>query len=562
MAVEYKKLIRKTIDLSADGDTEAMSDCLYLIRSLELENSTEVLAQRLNDYGTVIYDPKNFEMAHKYIKELRAAAAKETKNGNSFAADIYRQCLLFDAPHFLDEAILYAEFDRAYEKKFYEPRRKQLKQVVDAMQKLEERKIHTLGVMMPPGVGKSSIEIMFMVWSGFRNSGKGILMGSHSNSLLNGVYNEIMRMLDKDGEYRWREIFPNVKFAGNNAKEMRIDLGSRKRFETFQFASVGAGNAGRVRASNLLVLDDLVDGIESAMSKDRMDKLWQQFNTDYLQRRMDDCGLLLVATPWSLHDPIDKLEQMNDGNPDAQFIHLPAMDENDESNFQYPCGVGFSTEFYREQREIMDDVSWRALYMTQPIEREGTLYASEELRRFFELPDREPDAILAVADTKNKGDDYFVVPVAYQYGEDFYIGSFICDNGKPEIVDDRVANILVSKNVEIAQFESNNAGGRIAGKIQDKIKEMGGRCKITTKWVQSNKETRIIIASAWVKEHCLFLDDSVADREYKRAIQFLTSYTMVGKNKHDDVPDAMAAFYDFVTSGLNVSKIEVRKRFF
>lgn len=381
--MDYKALIERTIKVASGGDLQAMEDCFGLIRALEVHGSSTVLAKRVSDHDTIVYDTTNFDDAHKYVKELRSVCAKRAKAGMSAAVDLYKRCLLFDAPHFLDEAILYAEFDRPYEKKFYEPRRKQLKCIVDAMQRLENREIRTLGVMCPPGVGKSTIEIMFMVWSGLRNPEKSILMGSHSNSLLSGVYGEINRMLDADGEYKWREIFPHVPVTGTNAKDMRIDLGSRKRFETFEFASVGAGNAGRVRASNILALDDLVDGIESAMSRDRMDKLWQQFYTDYLQRQMDDCALLLVATPWSLSDPIDRLEDMHRDDPEAKFIHLPALDENDESNFDYPCGVGFSTEFYHSQREIMDDASWRALYMTEPVERSGVLYARDELRYFL-----------------------------------------------------------------------------------------------------------------------------------------------------------------------------------
>ena len=403
---------------------------------------------------------------------------------------------------------------------------------------------------MPPGVGKTTIEIMFLVWSGFRNPDRSILMGSHSNSLLSGVYGEINRMLDAGGEYKWHDIFPNVSVAGTNAKDMRIDLGVRKRFETFEFASVGAGNAGRVRASNILALDDLVDGIESAMSRDRMDKLWQQFYTDYLQRQMDDCALLLVATPWSLSDPIDRLEEMHNGDGDSEFIHLPALDENDESNFQYPCGVGFSTEFFHAQRDIMDDASWRALYMTQPIEREGTLYAPDELRRYFELPERDPDAVFAVCDQADGGGDYWAMPIAYQYGNDFYIEDFICDNSKPDVVEERIVEKLLQHKVKLAQFESNRGGGRIAENIQKKVKERGGITRITTKWNQQNKETRIIVASGFVKQNFLFKDDSFISqhKEYRTAMSFVTGYTMTGKNKHDDIPDALAALTDFISS--------------
>ena len=509
-----------------------------------------------------LIEQEDFADAHARNKEIRALSARYVKQrGDAKMLDLNKRSLLFDAPHDFDAAIRYAEFNREPKKKFYEPRRKQLKRVVDALQDLEERKIRILGIMMPPGAGKSTTGIMYMVWSGLRHPELSILGGSHSNSFLRGVYDEINRMLDPKGEYLWHEIFPAIRVVNTNAKDMRIDLEKPKRFETFEFSSIGSGNAGKVRASNLLYADDLVDGIESAMSKERMDKLWQQYYTDLRQRMIGDCVELLIQTPWTLHDPIDRLELAHADDPQAKFIHLPALDENDESNFDYPYGVGFTTQFYHEQRDIMDDASWRALYMTQPIEREGLLYSEDELRRYFELPEGEPDAILAVCDTKDRGTDYCVLPVVYQYGQDYYLEDIICDNGNPEVVEPRLVSALLKHKVHMARFESNSAGGRVAEKVQNMVKERGGRTRITTMYTTQNKETKVIIWSPWIKEHILFKDESVIkhNREYRRALNFLCSYTMAGKNKHDDVPDAMSQLAIFVDS-LASTKVEVFKR--
>jgi predicted phage terminase large subunit-like protein len=292
-----------------------------------------------------------------------------------------------------------------------------------------------------------------------------------------------------------------------------------------------------------------------------MDKLWQQYHTDLRQRMIGDCVELLIQTPWSLHDPIDRLEAMHSDDPLAEFIHLPALNENDESNFDYPHGLGFTTKFYHEQRDIMDDASWRALYMTQPIEREGQLYSEEELRRYFELPDATPDAILAVCDTKDRGTDYCVMPIIYQYGNDFYVEDVICDNGTPETVETRLVSKLIQHKVQMARFESNSAGGKIAEKVQKEVKSHGGITKITTKYTTSHKETKIIVNSPFIKEKFLFKDNSVikTDKEYRRMLNFLTSYTMAGKNKNDDVPDAFAMSAEFIQS-LEGNTVKVFRR--
>ena len=454
------------------------------------------------------------------------------------------------------------EWNREPEKKFYQPRRKVLREVVDALQQLADDEIDLLAISLPPGAGKTTLAIFFILWIALKYPDEPILTGSHSNSFVRGVYDECLRILDPQGEYRTAELFPTVQVSSTNAKDCRIDLGKRKRFETLEFTSIGTGNAGLYRASRLLYCDDLVSGIEVALSKERLDKLWETYTTDLRQRKIGDhCKELHIATRWSVHDVIGRLENDYGSSDRAKFIVIPALDDNDESNFDYAYGVGFNTKFYHEQRAIMEDASWRALYMNLPIEREGLLYSEDELRRYFELPDGEPDAILSVCDTKDRGTDYCGMPIVYKYGDDYYVEKIICDNSNPEVVETRLVMTLLEHKVQMSRFESNSAGGRVAQKVQEQVKAKGGITKITTKYTTANKETKIIVNSPWVKEHCLFKDNSVIknDKEYKRAMNFLCSYTMAGKNKYDDIPDVFAQLSEYIQSIVG-TKVEVFKR--
>ena len=167
-----------------------------------------------------------------------------------------------------------------------------------------------------------------------------------------------------------------------------------------------------------------------------------------------------------------------------------------------------------------------------------------------DLPEREPDAVIAICDTKEQGADYCVCPVFYQYGTDYYMDSIICDNSKVEIVQERVAKLLVDRKVKLCRIESNRGGTIFAQNVQKRVQELGGMTSIQTRWTQTNKETRIQTNSAMVKEHILFKDPSYysQNREYREAMSQLTSYSMMGKNKHDDVPDALAMFVDWQMS--------------
>lgn len=469
--------------------------------------------------------------------------------------DLYYRTHLFDAPHFFDSFCLYIEKDRAPEKQFYLPRRKQLRRVAEGIQKLEEGKLHTLAISLAPGVGKTTIAEFGLAWTCGRNPFLPNLIGSHNAAFLNGMYGEMLRIFDQMGEYRWLDVFPGLSVINTNAKDLMIGIGYNKsddmRFKTLQFGSLGSQLAGRVRAANWMYLDDPVDGIETAMSRDRLDKLWQTVYTDFFQRAIGNrVKRLVIGTRWSLADPIGRLEEYYEDDPGALFIREPVLDENDESRFDYPYGLGYSTEALLKQRELMDEPSWLALYQQQPIEREGQLYAPNELRRYFDLPEKEPDSILAICDTKEQGADYCVCPVFYQYGNDFYLEAVICDNGKVEVVQERVAQILVMHKVKQCRIESNRGGTLFAQNVEKRVKELGGMTSVTTKWTQSNKETRVQINSAIVKQRVLFKDESLysQNREYRDFMQQTTSYSMMGKNKHDDTVDALALFVDWQLS--------------
>ena len=464
---------------------------------------------------------------------------------------LHKNVLLKLAPHDFDSYCLYIEWNREPKTRFYQNRRKQLKVLTEALQRLAEGKTKILGISLPPGVGKSTLAIFFLTWLAGRNPMHRMLTGSHSNAFTRGAYDECLRILAKNGDYLFYDVFPDAKIVSTNAKEQRIDMGESKRFETLQFTSIGSGNAGLYRATRLLYCDDLCSGVEVAFSIERLDKLWETYVTDLRQRKQgDDCAELHIATRWSLHDVIGRLERFYEGREDAEFIRIPALDGNDESNFDYPYGLGFTTEMFHEQRNILEDTMWRALYMNEPIEREGLLYDLNELRRYFELPSKEPDAILGVCDTKNRGPDYTFLPVVYQYGEDYYVVDCVCDDSLPEYTDPKLATVLLQHKVQMCRFEVNNAGGRTAEKVDRMIKEKGGITQITTLHNQANKETKIIVNSPWVKQKCLFLDESKYSpkSDYGKMMSFLGSYTTKGNNKHDDVVDGFAMLAIFAQS--------------
>ena len=567
----YRKLIGGLIERGEiTGDAKVLSDAFELVKAYDE-------SERLSVYdaeGAEIEagDGRGVVSAHEYSARIRRCIEKLLAGGYrgdyiSTLLDTELETLFFDAPYNFDAFCRYIESEREEDKQFYLPRRKQLYPLASALQDLEMGRLKLLGLSLPPSVGKTTLAIFFMCFTSGRHPEMQSIIGSHNIEFVRGVYDEILRILSPKGEYLWHRVFPNVPLAGTNAKDLRIDLGKRKRFQTIELVSIKSGNAGKVRATNLLYCDDLVEGIEQAMNRDRMDALWRSYTIDLKQREQGSAVKELhISTRWSVHDVVGRLEATYGGRPWAKFINVPVEnEETGESNFDYPYGLGYSKSTITELKEAMDASVFKALYLGQPIEYEGQLYAEDELRRYFELPEGEPDAVLAVCDTKTTGADYCVLPVAYQYGNDFFIEDVVCENYAPDVCETSVVQMLLKHSVQNAQFESNVAGGKMAQVVQQRIDEAGGRTHITTKWTQANKETKIQVNAAWVKKHCLFRDNTVIKgsewSEYRLMLRMLTGYTLAGKNKHDDVPDAFAQLALYIDNKVS-AKLKLQKRWF
>jgi predicted phage terminase large subunit-like protein len=499
--------------------------------------------------------------SYRYNRELRAAtlnAARRT--GDVRFVELNKLTYLYSARDVFEDYMIYVEWNREPEKRFYLPRRKVLRPVVQDMQRLVDGELELLAVSLPPGTGKTTLKIFLLSWLAGKDPDKPNLDSGHSGMMTSSTYDGVLAIMQDKAEYLWSDVFPEVKSVITNAKELTIDLNKKHRFSTLTFRAIGATLTGATRCEGILSADDLVSGIEEAMSKDRLDKKWEAYANDLKSRKKLGARELHISTRWSCHDVIGRLERQFEGDPKAKFIVIPALDSQGESNFNYDYGVGFDKAFFASMAESLDDASFRALYMNEPIEREGILYHPDDLRRYFELPDHEPDAIIGICDPKEKGTDYAFLPVAYVYGQDYYLDDCLCDNGALETVDVRMVDILVTKKVKMVRFESNSAGFRTAEKIQKGVKERGGITHITTIRTKSNKETRIIVNSPWVKEHVLFRDASAyPNADYKRMMNLLCSWTMSGKNKNDDVPDGMAMLAEFAQT-MGGAKVEVAQR--
>ena len=481
--------------------------------------------------------------------------------------DKYYEPVLLEAQNkVIDSYFQYIEKKREPKDRFYMPRRKQLLKIglVDGLQGMIDDKYNILCISLIPGAGKTTIEKFFATavigWypKDFN------LFYSHSGDITRMFYDGTLDIVTNADDYAWSEVFPNLSVTRTDAKMEQFNVSKYKPFPSMQCTSVGSKNAGKVRASKFLLVDDMIGGIEEALNPTILDKLWDKYAVDARQRKTQDsegkpCKEIHIATRWSVHDVIGRIQNMYAGNPRVKVIAVPDVDPvTGESNFNYEFG-GFTKEFFADQQLLMDEISYKCLYKQEPIEREGLLFPDEKIRRYLNLPHGEPEIITAQCDTKGKGTDYFVLPVLQKYGEDYYCVDCVCDNTADYEAQYRnAAGVLVNNKVQECEFERNAGGDRVAMEVNKRVESVGWICNITDVPTETNKEARIFQCSNWILQHVIFKDPSLykPNEPYGVMMSLLKQYSVSGKKQLDDVPDVFSNFALRMTKGNKVAKVE------
>ena len=548
MDMNYEKLsgsIRAVID-RRPGDNGAYSDLFSLCREWETED---------------------FSAAHKVNKELLALSADQVvRGGGAKFYEQWRRCLLFEAPHDFDSFMTYIELDRKPEKRFYAPRKHYLRPMVQGFQDVLDGKLRLLTISMPKRAGKSQTGINFVNMISGKFPDRSTLMEGTGDDLVKSFYNGCLEYLTVPNEYLFYDVFPDARLVQTNADTKTANLKSKSRFPTIMCRSIDARQVGLSEATNVLYLDDCVEGREEAKNRQRLDDKWEVISGDIMGRAIEGTPMVFTGTRYSLYDPIGRVQEHAQREGWAwRAIEIPALDlVTDESNYEYEREGKkvFTTAYFREQRELLSAEQFESEFQQQPFEAKGLLFNKDELNYFFELPkDRDPDTIIAVGDTAESGSDSTSMPVAMIYGNAVYIVDVVFDDSPAEVTKPECAKCLIDNRVASAVFESNNAGQYYARDVDQIIRERGYSVGIRTKRTISNKQTRIEFASDNIKKNFYFKHPSTYKRgsQYWNFMKEVTTYTRSGKVPHDDAPDSLSLLENEIRM-LSGGKVEVFKR--
>lgn len=492
--------------------------------------------------------------------------------------DIIRTCYDVMARNGDFEAFMIAmEWNRPMSKKFYLPRARLLKKhgLIDALQGLQDDKYDLVVLNMPPRSGKSTLSIFFLAMRAALYPELSILGNGCTTVLTDSFYKEFLNFVTSD-EYRFSEIFPSINIVNKSSEYDYLDFNTEKRFHTVTFRSVDATTTGVAEASNLLYCDDLVKDVETANSKERLDKLYHTYTGTMKDRKVSrlckdgvyrSCPELHVNTPWSIHDVTSRVikdaEKMENDDR-VKIVSVPCWDEERRSNFEYDYGKGFNTRYYEEMEVAEDPVIFSAKYLMKPIEREGRPFERDSLIYFDELPlddkgnTKLPDRVVAYNDVSHGGNDYMSMPIAYVYGTDVYIVDvlFMRKFDGDAYSRPKVCEKIINWKIASCGFEKNNGGDFYESLIHEDLMSLGVRCHTIAfnASTRQSKLDRILSCQSDIHGDSmlngtfrLFFRNPASlhkNSEYMAFLENLWGWSQkegsIQKSQHDDAPDSLA----------------------
>mgnify|MGYP007065845489 FL=1 len=470
--------------------------------------------------------------------------------------DLYWKIMKAEAPYHFESFLYYMEKNRRPEKKFYEPRMRTLKIVVDDLQDLEDGKLDFYGLSLPPRVGKSTLCIFFLTWVIGRHPESHNAMSGHSGILADRFYNDVFKLTQNE-EYTFKEIFPDIDLANKSSEKNELYFSPTEAFATLTCRGIDGTWTGAVDISSdgYLYVDDMVRDRTESLSPIRLENRYQDYLNVLVDRKNDGSKELMVGTRWNVYDPLGRVETENANNQRYRFRKIPALDENDESNFQYDYGKGFSTEYYRKMRDRLDKNEWMAKYQQRPFIREGLLFPLDELNYYNGvLPDG--DCITAAAcDVAWGGGDSLSMPFGKLFGSaddgPIYIPDWIFNKGDKYVTKPLVVAKTLQHKPNMERFEANNGGDEYAEDIDRLLREQGFKTNIS--WAKASnqvgKMAKIIQYAPDIKRRCYFLKPELQSQEYKAAMEELGIIVQVGKNEHEDSADGLTQLIQVFENG-------------
>lgn len=393
-------------------------------------------------------------------------------------------------------------------------------------------------VNMPPRHGKSRTIGCFVEWVLGNNQAEKIMTGSYNETLSTtfskNVRNTIQEEKADEDKIIYSDIFPDVKIKRGDGA---MNMWSLENGYNNYLATSPTGTATGFGAS-IMIIDDLIKSAMEANNADILEKHWDWFTNTMLSRLEEGGKIIIVMTRWHSLDLAGRaLQHFNKIGSKVRHISYKAK----QANGRMLCPEILSERSYRNKIKAMGLDIASANFQQEPIDIKGRLYSG--FKTYDKLPCDSNGNLLFTSiknytDTADTGSDYLCSIDYGVYNNEAYVINVIYTKDGMEITEPKVAEMLYSDNVNIADIESNNGGRGFARNVERELKEKfnSNRCKINWFHQSKNKEARILSNSTWVMSH-IYFPINWKDK-FPEYFEAMSKYQKEGKNKHDDAPDA------------------------
>lgn len=422
------------------------------------------------------------------------------------------------------------EFCLFYDHEFYS-KRIFLHEIALSFQEIEEKKINSLSVSMPPRAGKSYITSLFCAWVLGRNPTESVMRNTCTATLYLKFSYDVRSIVKSD---KFRLVFPSIQLSDDKANLQGWNTNHSKQVGYF-----GAGVGGTIigfGATKIGVTDDLYRNLEDALSDTVNDRIIQWKEATHDSRFESGCARIDIGTRWSINDVIGRNIQQKIYD---KSIIVAALNENNESF----CTDVMTTEEYLTKKKRTDPSIWAAEYQQEPVDIKGRLFSDLKFISTTDLNSIKDkiEGCIGYVDVADQGADYTAMAILAVINKDFYLVDYVFNKANTDVTLPLIVAKLNEWKVTYCRVESNSMGAMFSRMLQKDVKT-----KILQVHNSTNKQTRILMNSVFIQQRINFLQSGTPENEL--FIENVLNYSKEGKNKNDDAPDCLAGLSIFAQS--------------
>ena len=280
-----------------------------------------------------------------------------------------------------------------------------------------------------------------------------------------------------------------------------------------------------------IIIDDPIKP-EDADSPDMREKINQRFDNT-IRSRTNSRNTPIIIVMQRVHER-DLSGYLIDLEPDAwEVLMMPAISEEGKALWPFKHTIEELMEL-----KLVNELVFENQYQQDPKPQKGLVFLKTDFEYFSgnDFDENRIEGRIGGIDVADEGMDFLSFPMGHIIGSKIYVTDWLFTRENTEYTIPQSTQLIKSNNLDFCAIETNNHGSIFFKDVQ---KNITSNTRLLPIHQTSNKHSRIIQKSHFIRTHFVFRNDYAAGSDYDKAMKQLFSYTKDGKAKHDDAPDSI-----------------------